>query len=370
MQGPLIVFIAALPPPMHGQSLVTARLAKDFSRLASRLVVIDTSPRTLTRSTSYHFIRILRHLVALFSVFRWSMRRDKCLYTVVESGAGIVYNFAILTVARVFGYRLFLHHHTARHLKEESRFVGLLLRLAGSEATHITLSGQMAADLTRIYPAVKSTLTLHNSRNICPSFANRSVGAKSLRMRLGLLSNLSLQKGLDTAIETCLSLAKAGFPVQLTLAGPMADRTAKETYERVSKYPDLFKYVGPLDGQAKARFYDDLDVFLFPTRYPHEAQPLVVLEAMAAGVPVIAANRGYIAELLGDCGKLVSGSDEFAVVAFEQLKNWYEDDLLYQAASAESRDRFDALLKRSEDEFEELLGKMNAPNTGNGDLNA
>jgi glycosyltransferase involved in cell wall biosynthesis len=45
-------------------------------------------------------------------------------------------------------------------------------------------------------------------------------------------------------------------------------------------------------------FLAQVDVFLFPSRYRHEAQPLVILEAQAAGARVVATNVGCVSSML------------------------------------------------------------------------
>lgn len=57
----------------------------------------------------------------------------------------------------------------------------------------------------------------------------------------------------------------------------------------------------------RARFYEALDVFLLPSL--HEALPMTVLEAMAAGVPVVASNLEGVAAALGENGLLVTPGD-------------------------------------------------------------
>ena len=52
--------------------------------------------------------------------------------------------------------------------------------------------------------------------------------------------------------------------------------------------------------------FDTSDLFVFPSAYTNEAQPLVVLEAMAAGVPVITSNIATLPEFVrdGETGRL------------------------------------------------------------------
>ena len=62
-------------------------------------------------------------------------------------------------------------------------------------------------------------------------------------------------------------------------------------------------------------FLRSLDVFVLPSRY--EGLPLVLLEAMATGAPVVAADVGAVSEAIvpGESGLLVPPDDAPALVA-------------------------------------------------------
>ena len=73
---------------------------------------------------------------------------------------------------------------------------------------------------------------------------------------------------------------------------------ARQTFDELLGAASDVEYVGPVYGGQKEQFYRQLDVFLFPTNYANEAEPLVIYEAMRQGVHVIACDRGSIAEML------------------------------------------------------------------------
>jgi len=85
------------------------------------------------------------------------------------------------------------------------------------------------------------------------------------------------------------------------------------------------EYVGPLYGEHKERFYRQLDVFLFPTNYANEAEPLVIYEAMRQGVHVIACDRGSIAEMLRDGAGLAFSREHIVEAAAAHLAKFNDD---------------------------------------------
>lgn len=89
--------------------------------------------------------------------------------------------------------------------------------------------------------------------------------------------------------------------VSLTVAGefPEAD-TEAEFHAAVATTNSKIEHVGFVSGEAKQKLFRESSVLLFPTRYPHEAHPLVILEALAHDLPVIVNNWKAVAEGLPD----------------------------------------------------------------------
>ncbi|WP_170433130.1 glycosyltransferase [Ruegeria arenilitoris] len=154
----------------------------------------------------------------------------------------------------------------------------------------------MQDDFTARYGAVEG-VALPNAYMV-PSAPSRP--ARTGRIVLGLLSNLSCAKGLDRFIKLARDLRAEGVQFEARLAGPVAEEDAGLLASALTEIPELV-HVGPLYGEAKNEFLKNLDLFVFPTNYRNEAQPIVIYEAMAQGVPTLSVDRGCILDQVGDC---------------------------------------------------------------------
>lgn len=74
-------------------------------------------------------------------------------------------------------------------------------------------------------------------------------------------------------------------------------------------------FTGALHGERKAAVFADADIFCLPSFYPLEGQPIVVIEAMAAGLPVVATNWRGIPDTVVDreTGLLIDGPSPAAL---------------------------------------------------------
>jgi glycosyltransferase involved in cell wall biosynthesis len=118
------------------------------------------------------------------------------------------------------------------------------------------------------------------------------------RYRLLHLSTLSRQKGALVVLAAIPRVIEKRRDVEFILAGDWLreeDRRAAESLIRREALEGYVQYTGTVAGDRKERLYQSADLFLFPGIQP-EGQPLVLLEAMAAGLPVLFTNQGCIGE--------------------------------------------------------------------------
>ena len=285
--------ILTLPPPVTGMTLVNQRIVAELQRRGT-VTLINLSAGGAGRRRSWKIIRSVRHLGASLQVLTGTAGAGH-LYLALNSGAAVVLDLVMVAAARVRQRRIFLHHHSFHFIDAPSRLLRTLYRIGGDRITDIVLCTEMASRLRRAYGRSDFRHVPNASDSGEPMSTMRPTSGP---IRLGHLANLSLEKGVGRAVEAFEHARRAGLPVELHLAGRFATEEARGAVdEAVVRWPDAVFYHGFVSGPEKTGFYAMIDLFLYPTDYTVEAQPLVLLEALAAGVPVVTVDRGCIASL-------------------------------------------------------------------------
>jgi glycosyltransferase involved in cell wall biosynthesis len=139
--------------------------------------------------------------------------------------------------------------------------------------------------------------------------------------RIGYFARLAPEKGLQVLAEAYGRLRErtAGAPIRLEAAGYLAPAQqgyldeVKRTLERAGVVHE-FTYHGAVDRAGKLAFLQSLDVLSVPATYD-EPKGVFLLEAMAAGVPVVQPRRGAFTEIVERTGggTLVAPDDPAAL---------------------------------------------------------
>jgi glycosyltransferase involved in cell wall biosynthesis len=353
----LVVAPLPFPPPVTGQTLINASVAARLTQRPARVKLINTSPKSHRRTVLYHLRRMAAVMATLFVLAANSRHERRCLYTVVDAGHGMPYNFLVVSVARLFGYKVFLHHHAASYSKVRDARFASLCAVAGRGATHIALSEGMAQDLKALYRFCRQTIIAHNASHI-PDPGKHKVSRRERELTIGFLSNLSSEKGLDTVLQTYEAIRADGLNARLVIAGPIVDDFAQGLIDSSrKKFGDAIVNLGPVSGASKRGFFEGIDVFLFPSRYRYEAQPLVVLEALSYGVPALVTRQGYAEEIVESLGT-ATGAPTFVAFAVSFADAWIKDPLFAAAQQSAARTRFLELADISRRQMLQLLSLL------------
>lgn len=317
----LIFLVGAFPPPVHGMALVNQSILNKLMIMGISPLLFNLSPRSLNRGLKYWIVRVwvfMRAYYGLWSSFRNLNGVRPVLYLSLSAGLGAWLDLALLNLATAFRVPAILHHHSFAYLYQPHAAIRKILRLQ-APLTHVVLCPAMESGLKSTYLVnyTQSFITVGNSWLVEDTLNPERIAQSSMNTSfvIGHLANLGSEKGLYTVIEVFKVLSARGIPVKLSLAGPANGSDAQVIEALKVEFPGQVEWSGPVYEAEKGTWYETIDVFLFPSTYPNEAYPLVLVEALSRSIPVFATCRGCMEGILAPNGWAFQDSEFVAKVS-------------------------------------------------------
>ena len=320
-----LLVLAQPPPPVHGQSLMVRTLV---AGLPAHGVEVQHVNLALSRDAAdigrWHPGKIRAVLDACCHAvwLRFTAGCDTLYYIPAPGKRGALYrDWVVMLLCRPFFSKLVLHWHAAglgewlatRATAPERR---LTRRLLGRADLSLVLSESLRGDAAALGP--RSIVIVPNG------IADPSSDAPAVRpgdsfqvLFLGLCCE---EKGLFAAAEAVLA---AGSGFSFVAAGAFPDATTQKRFGALcAKHPAALRYAGPVHGAEKSKLFRESSCLCLPTHYPAEGQPLVLLEAMAHDLPVIATRwRGIPDTLPPEAGLVEPGDNSALTHTLVHLRN-------------------------------------------------
>jgi rhamnosyl/mannosyltransferase len=165
----------------------------------------------------------------------------------------------------------------------------------------ICLTEEQKIQIAKKYKLSKSKITVIPNGVDQKYFIKRT---QTLRNNFQLLyiGRLSAQKNLELLINAMLYVKNK---VTLNIVGEGEEREKIEKFINEKKLKNVYLH-GKKTGQELLRFYGKADLFLISSK--KEGFSLSMLEAMAAGIPIIASSAPGIDSVLDGCGVVVKNA--------------------------------------------------------------
>jgi len=312
------------------------------------------------------------------------LEKDEVLHAHFWDGAVVARHIADgrtwVHASHSLGLRKFADAPDAERAKHVERFAAEKSACEGS--TWLVASTSLEAkDLAELYGANPDKICVVPPGVDTVRFAPPE-DKRPLKARLGLpedlpvvatLGRLDPRKGFDLFLRAAGALVASGLKARFVLrTGVGGDVREAEEQGRLASLRDelgLVEHLAWLDilpEDALPVFYGAADVFVLPSRY--ELFGMVMLEAMACGVPVVATRFGGPAEVIRDGreGLLVDPSevDELAMA----IRELVQDPAHRERMGAEARTRIEGRYSWdvSAEKHEELYGMSGATSMGKG----
>jgi len=364
----LLVF-AHTPPPHHGQSYMVQLMLEGFGGDARHRK--PNSPTTLNIECYHVNARFSRSLedvgefqgAKILLIFWFCLQAVwlrlrygvKNFYYVPAPGKRVALyrDWLVMLFCRPFFKRVILHWHAAGMAKwlETATTIGartLTYRLFRPVDLSLVLSRYNFADAEKLLshairvvnngipdpcPDFEVSLLPRRQRDFAVRkqvFAGE-IPAAPLTVKILFLAHCTREKGIFAAAESVLranrELAARRLPMQLKLltAGNFVSEEEKAEFDRLRENPVFavtVSHLGFVSGEQKTELLRDAEMFLFPTCYLGENQPVNLIEAMAFGLPIVTTRWRSLPEMLPpDYPGLVSGQnpDEIAATILKVL---------------------------------------------------
>jgi len=181
------------------------------------------------------------------------------------------------------------------------------------------------------------------------------------------MGQLAESKGVGDLVDA-LSLAEKAEPegswIRCLIAGAYLterDQAVLEPKIRDMEERGLGVALGVIQGEEKTQALREADIFVLPSKYPLEGQPIAILEAMAEELPVVSTPRAAIPDMVVDgvTGFLVPEGDTQALAS--ALARLAEDAELRRRLGRAGRERYEShftrerCLERVIQEFDDAL---------------
>jgi glycosyltransferase involved in cell wall biosynthesis len=157
--------------------------------------------------------------------------------------------------------------------------------------------------------------------------ARLQLGYEADEFALGWVGRLSYEKGPDVMIDAMAELRD--LPIKLTMIGDGPERRALEARAVARNVAERIHWTGVVPNAA--RVFPGFDAWILSSRT--EGTPIVLFEAMAAGVPIVATSVGGVPDVIGDAEAMLVAPDQPAMLA-RAIRQVHSD---YAAAQARAR---------------------------------
>ena len=231
-----------------------------------------------------------------------------------------------------------------------------LQRASYSKAQFVVANSQAAADRLRLEKVEEEKIVLiPNGIDLARFPARQYSGSPT---RVAVVACLREEKRIDVLISAIPQIIANRPDTRFIIAGEGTCREPLVTLARELGVLDKIDFLGHREDVSAV--LSDADIFVLPSR--SEAFPNAIMEAMAAGLPVVASNVGGIPELVEDgrTGHLVQPGDAAgladSVIALLERPQQLEEFGRAARRKVEESYSFDRMVGQFEDLYERELG--------------
>lgn len=354
-----LIIIAPTPPPYGGGEIMSEILVNGLkSNGYFNIIHINSSDnRGNSARGKFDLTNIKKSLLDLISLVKYLLiYRPVIVYMTFHPSSYIVFfsNSLYIFSAWLFKAKIVCHLHGSGFFLELHKNNPLFKFILKKIHILIVLGEKLKQNLKNQLP-VQNFIVIYNG--IKPILQYKPAKKDNNMFHVLFIGNLVERKGFFDLLKAVPIVLKEAKNIYFLFAGEWASTKDKDytlNFIEQNKIKENVKLLGLVTGEKKEDFFKKGDVLVLPSY--REGQPIVILEAMSAGLPVISTDVGSVAETVSDNinGFIVPiGKPD---ILAEKILLIYKDDELRNSMSYMSRKIFEN--KFSENSFLKNMQKL------------
>ena len=305
-----------------GQSMMFQLIVDSLKERGHSIQIVDIlgkSKNSQSRSGVFSWARVWDYLNIIPDSLKKMFEKNKILYiTTAQSKYGFFRDVAIILPASIMKKTIIVHQFGANYkgfYDKQSSLIKFFIRYVLSKAFKIIVEGEYVKVQFSFLNNYKSKVVA--VPNGLPERTTKYAKVhknynRHEPFRILYLSNLIESKGFWDVLEAVrILINERGKNIKCVFAGKFiissdsklftdADTAKKEFFNIINKnnLQEHISYFEGLYNEEKSKVFMDSHIFILPSNYINEGQPVSILEAMAYGTPVIATDYRLIPSMV------------------------------------------------------------------------
>jgi glycosyltransferase involved in cell wall biosynthesis len=296
-----ILFIAPLPPPITGHSLVS-KVLFDYIVQKDEVFIVNLSKDSLKEGVG-GIKRIKQVINIFFQIYKGKKNADAIYLTISESLAGNLKDVLIYLICfnKLNKFHIHLHGGSIKKLLwEKNNLIFKINKFFIKRLGGVIVSGKSHLEIF-------NNLISESRIKIIPNFAQESlfISESDFQSKFNIIDPIKLlyvgglieMKGYFELTKAFIELPKdVKRHFVLDIAGKFESETAESNFFKLVDKNDGIIYHGIIDDATKKQLFSSAHIFCLPTSFL-EGQPISILEAYASGCLVLTTPQSGILDI-------------------------------------------------------------------------
>jgi len=306
-----------LPPPMHGMTYVNQIIYQNLKDDDRYLFHLINRKDSLSDNEKFKFSKVFKNFILVFDFWKSFFKTRPSVVYLLLSGTkfGIIRDFLMYLPVVLMRKKMISHLHGFTHYKtyKNSLLYRVFFNIMTQNSKFIVLCDRQKETTKKLMN--KESYVLNNCLNSDEIFT-KNLNEDSLK--LCYISNISYGKGTLDLVKA----VKNKKNISLVVAGSFLDN--KEEFLSIIQENQNIKFVGFADEDKKHELLKNSDIFCLPSKL-EEGSPISIIEALRYGLPILATNKGCIAQMIQGAGYVLDDnySEDDIIKGIEYIRKDY-----------------------------------------------